>query len=165
MLLRYVCPGCQKGRAVTLAAESTSALCPACGHAQPLVSPPASDESLHRCLVCSSDELFKRKAFPQAWGVAIVVTGFVLSSIAWYQSRIALTFAFLFGCALIDLVLYLMMGDCVVCYRCHAEYHGCSRIEEHSPFNLETHERFRQEAARLAKATKSAAPPGPTAHS
>ncbi len=52
-----------------------------------------------------------RKDFPQRLGVAIVVTGFIASSIAWSQYMTLLTFGILFATALIDVVLYLIVGE------------------------------------------------------
>ena len=62
--------------------------------------------------------------------------------------RIALTFGILFATALIDVLLFFLVGNALMCYRCFAQYRGLEEIEEHGPFNLETHERYRQAAAR-----------------
>jgi hypothetical protein len=93
--------------------------------------------------------LFARKDFPQRLGVALVILGFVGSSIAWFNYEVLWSFAILFGTALIDLVLYIVMGESLTCYRCHAQYRGTEAIERHGGFNLETHERYRQLAARM----------------
>lgn len=106
-------------------------------------------EGLKQCLVCGSQDLFVRKDFPQRLGVGIVVVGFIASSIAWSQYMTYLTFAILFATAAIDVVLYLLMGEALVCYRCHAEYRMVEGLQHHEGFNLETHERYRQMAARM----------------
>jgi hypothetical protein len=110
-----------------------------------------TEAGLRRCLVCGSEDLFVRKDFPQQLGVGIVVAGFIASSIAWSQYMTLLTFGILFATALIDVVLYLIVGEALVCYRCQAQYRMAPGIEQHSAFNLETHERYRQQAARLAE--------------
>ncbi len=92
-----------------------------------------------------------RKDFPQRLGVGLVVFGFIASSIAWANYQVLWTFAILFATALVDLVLYLVMGESLTCYRCHAQYRGFEEIERHGGFNLETHERYRQLAARMSK--------------
>jgi hypothetical protein len=106
-------------------------------------------EGLTQCLVCGSRDLFVRKDFPQRLGVGLVVVGFIASSIAWSQYMTLLTFAILFATALVDVVLYLIVGEALVCYRCHAQYRTVEGVEHHPAFNLETHERYRQQAARL----------------
>jgi hypothetical protein len=107
------------------------------------------DGHFARCLICGCRELFVRSNFPQKLGVAIVVTGVVASSVAWYYHMRFVTLGILFATALIDVVLYLLVGTLSQCYRCHAEYRGLEDPEQHGAFDLETHERFRQQAARL----------------
>ncbi len=106
---------------------------------------------MSRCLVCPSTDLFVRKDFPQRLGVGIVIVGIVGSSIAWGYTYTIATFAILFATALIDVVLYLVVPDALMCYRCGAMYRGVDGMEGHGAFNLETHERYRQQAARMAQ--------------
>src|SRR6185369_12109516 len=101
------------------------------------------------------------KDFPQRLGVALVVFGFVASSIAWANYQVFWTFAILFITALVDLLLYVLMGESLTCYRCHAQYRGSEEIERHGAFDLETHERHRQMAARM-KSVSPAPTVGPT---
>ena len=82
-------------------------------------------------------------------GVTIVATGFVLSSIAWYYHMIVATFAILLLTAAIDICLYLFMGEVLECYRCHAQYRGVGNLDSKEAFNLEIHEKHRQQQARL----------------
>jgi hypothetical protein len=115
---------------------------------------------LPRCLVCAGDDLYVRKDFPQRAGVAIVLIGFLLSSVAWYFYLIYWAFGILFFFAAIDLALWLSMGECLVCYRCHAQFRGWQTTGA-TPFHLETFERYRQVAARTEAARDPAAPPRP----
>ena len=87
--------------------------------------------------------------------MTIVVLGFALSCVTWFNYWIAATFVVLFVTALADFVLYLVVGDSVICYRCHAEYRQLAEPQGHGAFDLETHERYRQQAARLAAAEKA----------
>jgi hypothetical protein len=87
--------------------------------------------------------------------VALVVTGFIGSSIAWAYYQVFWTFAILFLTALIDLVLYVVMGESLTCYRCQAQYRGFGNMESHGGFDLETHERYRQMAARIKNSRPS----------
>jgi hypothetical protein len=65
------------------------------------------------------------------------------------------TYGVLFTFALIDVVLYLVVGNVLHCYRCQAQYRGVPGLEEHQPFNLETHEKHRQQQIRLKSETRS----------
>jgi hypothetical protein len=149
MNVTYNCPACQSTTRAQLARNAASIACTHCGQQINVPSGAITGRQIHRCLVCPSTELFARKDFPQRLGVALVVLGFVGSSIAWFNYQVLLTFAILFVTALVDLVLYIVMGESLTCYRCHAQYRGFEEIEHHGGFDLETHERYRQMAARM----------------
>jgi hypothetical protein len=173
MRITYACPSCDATVSHAGVETAPSLACPHChavvavpsdaiawtnaagGVAEPGTGLPV----LRRCLVCPSTELFARKDFPQRLGVGIVVAGFAASCVTWAWQLLVPTFAILFGTALIDVCLYLLMPECLTCYRCAARYRGAGGT--HGGFDLETHERHRQQRIRLREA--AAARPGPTA--
>lgn len=150
MNLSFSCPKCE-GIAVAQLEDSTTVFdCPHCSQQFSVPGGAIERGGVRRCLVCPSTDLFIRKDFPQRTGVGIVVIGIVASTAMWAVHRPLLAYAVLFATAFIDLVLYLIMPDALMCYRCGAIYRG-SDLSEHGSFNLETHERYRQQAARLAE--------------
>jgi len=149
MNVTYNCPTCHRTTRSHLAPDAASMTCTHCHQQIKLPTGAIKGQQITRCLVCPSTELFARKDFPQRLGVALVVIGFVGSSVAWFNYQVLLTFAILFVTALIDLALYIVMGESLTCYRCHAQYRGFEEIEKHGGFDLETHERYRQMAARM----------------
>jgi hypothetical protein len=149
MNVTYACPACQLAARASLAADTTSLTCPHCAQQMAVPEGAIEGEQIRRCLVCPSTELFLRKDFPQKLGVGLVVIGFIGSSIAWANYQVGWTFAILFVTALIDLGLYIVMGESLTCYRCHAQYRGFHENLQYTGFDLETHERHRQMAARL----------------
>lgn len=149
--LTFCCPHCERSSRVELRADERLR-CPDCNESWELPAGALAGGQLTRCLVCPSDELYVRKDFSQRWGLAIIVVGFVASSVAWYFHRPYWTYGILVGTALLDLLLFLLVGDLLQCYRCHAEYRGLSGLESHGYFSLETHERYRQQQARLEQA-------------
>src|SRR4051812_13492547 len=149
MNLTYNCPGCARAARETISAGSRTLDCPQCHHQIAIPAGAIEAQQIKRCLVCPSRDLYARKDFPQRLGVALVVLGFVGSSIAWANYHVLWTFAILFVTALVDLLLYVVMGESLTCYRCGAQYRGFEEIERHGGFDLETHERYRQMAARL----------------
>lgn len=156
MNVTFRCSSCQQTNRVDFD-EKTSTI--PCAHCQRAIAVPAgavAEGRVHRCLVCPSTELFARKDFPQRLGVAIVIVGFALSCLAWNSYRVYATFGILFATALVDLALYVIMGESLNCYRCDAQYRGLESLAGHRGFDLATHERYRQQAARLAQH----APPG-----
>lgn len=151
MNVTFACPRCAATGRVEFDAETEVIACPHC-HTELRVPADAwNDSSLTRCLVCPSTELFVRKDFPQRLGVAIVVVGFLASSIAWYYYLVYWSFGILFAVAGIDVLLYAWMGESLTCYRCHAEYRGLPEVRSHHGFDLSIHERYRQQAARVAQ--------------
>ena len=151
MRITYACPACDT--TVTLdAIESLPRLaCPACQAAVDVPADgiaPGPPPKLRRCLVCPSTELFARKDFPQRLGVAIVVAGFAASWVTWAWQLLIPTFAILFGTALVDVILYMLMPECLTCYRCGARYRGDGVADAVGGFDLETHEKHRQQVAR-----------------
>ena len=149
MNVTFACPKCAAAGRCQVEADPAELNCRHCG-ASIQVSGGFDGERLENCLVCSSRDLFVRKDFPQRLGVGLVALGIVGSSVAWAYSHLLLTFGILFATALIDVVLYVIVPNALMCYRCSAQYRGLSGLDDHGAFNLETHERYRQQAARLA---------------
>jgi hypothetical protein len=149
MNVTFSCPHCHQTSRAAVADGGTEIVCSRCGGKNKVPEGAVGEGRIHRCLVCPSTEMFLRKDFPQKLGVGLVITGFVASSIAWANYMVAATFAILFVTALIDLVLYITMGESLTCYRCQAQYRGFQDASLHGGFDLETHERFRQMAARV----------------
>lgn len=166
MRLTHACPSCDATIAHDGVEAATSVACPHCHAAVSLpadgvawVGPDGTAVAagqgavrLRRCLVCPGTELFARKDFPQRLGVGIVVAGLAASCVTWAWRLLVPTFAILFGTALLDVVLYLLMPDCLTCYRCGARYRGDGVAAGAGGFDLETHEKHRQEKARLLRA-------------
>ncbi|HEX4000872.1 MAG TPA: hypothetical protein VHX65_20160 [Pirellulales bacterium] len=145
----FVCPHCRQPGRVELADGAIQFSCPGCGQTIPISADAIEDGRLARCLVCPSVDLFVRKDFPQQVGVGLVVLGLAASCVTWGFHETYLTFAVLFATALADLALYLLVPNALMCYRCGAQYRGSAGLDAHGPFNLETHERHRQQKARL----------------
>jgi len=160
MNITYHCPACHKSVKEQITAATTALDCPHCHQQIAVPAKAITGNRLHRCLVCPSVDLYARKDFPQRLGVGLVIFGFIASSVAWANYQVLWTFAILFATALIDLVLYIVMGESLTCYRCSAQYRGFEDIEIHGGFNLDTHERYRQLAARTKTTQPLSQPSG-----
>ncbi len=154
--MTYPCHRCQNITRSEFDSSTEKIACIHCDHEVELPENVLRDDKLQRCLVCPSEELYVRKDFPQQLGVTIVVIGLVTSCIPWYNHDWYGTFAVLFVTALIDAALYAVKGNLLQCYRCHAQYRGIEGIDEQKPFDLEVHERHRQQVARLKQAEQAA---------
>jgi hypothetical protein len=127
------------------AARAVDWQCPGCDHRLHL---PAAGPALEQCSVCGNRELYKKKDFPHWLGMSILVGACAVSvfTYGWYEP--VWTWVILIGSALFDGLLYLWVGDVIVCYRCHAHYRGFQATTAHQPYELTTGERYRQERIR-----------------
>ena len=146
MHVSFACPTCECPGRVSLPGPADWQ-CPACDHRLHLDA--RGDEAApSTCAVCGNRELYKKKDFPHWLGMTILVVACLASvfTYGWYEKW--LTWAILLGSALFDGVLYLCVGDALVCYRCNAHYRGFQAGEEHHAFELSIGERYRQERIR-----------------
>jgi hypothetical protein len=153
--IRFACPKCESTQTVE---DPTSAdwHCPQCHEPRTLSLPDlASGKSLQHCVACGNEQLYRQKNFPQWLGVSIlafacaaffILQGLYLPKPAWI---------ILLGSALFDGVLYLIVGDVIICYRCFARHVGLPRSKVYDPFELAIAEKYRQERLRREMALKS----------
>jgi hypothetical protein len=158
MNVTFRCPHCDTVGDVDLDPAASEIACPHCQAKWPIPPGAMVEGDLKQCVICPSTELFVRKDFSQSLGVAIVVIGGIVSSIFWFYRMPLWTYGVLFATALIDVVLYFTVGNLLQCYRCQAQYRGIPGLENREPFNLETHEKHRQQKIRLEQSAKA----GPT---
>jgi hypothetical protein len=151
----FVCPRCEKPARIDLEPVGGSLPCPHCKSPSAIPATAIAGNQLERCLICPSRDVYLRKDFPQRLGVLIVVLGFIASSITWAYRWPIWTYAILFATALVDVVLYLVMPSALVCYHCGAQYRGLPTSDRYAGFDLETHERHRQQKIRAAELQRS----------
>ena len=148
MLVEFHCPKCLRADAGNVEASSTLLACRHCGWNRPLADGDIQTDAPTRCLACGCEDLWRQKDFPALAGVVIVGIAILLSTLAWAWMRPMLAIGILMAFALADMLLFLVMRDALVCYRCHAKFRHVTASDRHSKFNLELNERYRQEALR-----------------
>ncbi len=144
MQVQFRCPYCSNVNDRHVQSGDTQVSCASCQEAMRGATSTWHDGRLSACLICPGTELFVRKDFPQRLGLWIVLGGFALSCLTWYNHRITATFVILLLTALADVFLYFLVPDVVECYNCHALYRGDKPSVEAEPFDLATHEKYRQ---------------------
>ena len=154
MNVSYTCKHCDQPVRSEVGSGAHEFTCPACSEKFSVPAEDYADGKLHGCLVCGCRELFVRKDFSQRLGVTIVVCGLFAYLIAIGFQQRYVGWGILFATALIDLVLYFRVKSMLQCYRCEASYRGLSGLDAFEPFDLETHEKFRQQKIRLAQVRK-----------
>lgn len=141
--VHFACPACDYPHRLDLNRPSDWQ-CTACDQRQH-IDPP--DAALPACVLCGTRDLYRKKDFPHWLGMSLLVAACVLSVVTYGLYEKWLTWAILIGTAVFDGLLYLWVGDVIVCYRCNAHYRGFAS-SAHPPFELTTGERYRQERIR-----------------
>lgn len=150
MELTFACPACERVGHLRAVEDADRAICARCGHEHTLHPGAIVDSRLESCPWCATAELYTRKDFPQAVGLAIVIVQFAISTVFWYYERPLATYAILLASALIDWALYPRVPDVTICYRCSCQVRGdgSNPDDRYRPFDLGIGERYRQERIR-----------------
>jgi hypothetical protein len=143
--VRFTCPECQTPGYSELPAVDPWQ-CPRCDHFVAFHT--ADADGLHACAICQNSELYKKKDFPHWLGLTILTAACFGSIIPYWLYIQWLTWTILIGSAVFDGLLYLWVGDVVVCYRCNAHFRQCAVLAEHKPHELVIAEKYRQERIR-----------------
>jgi hypothetical protein len=162
MELTFECPGCGSTRRLADLEHAAEAACP-CGMTRPLHPEAACGGELRCCPWCATTDLYVQKDFPHGLGLAIVVLGFVLSTVFWYRYQPVAALAVLLATAAIDVVLYYFVPDVTICYRCLGQCRGAGSNPggRFQPFDLAIGERYRQERIRIEELRRRGQSAGP----
>jgi len=132
--IAFACPTCGSE---AMAGLDGRGRCPKCG-AEPALALSASireQRLVDRCPACQGEQLYVQRDFNQRAGLAIVIVGGALAPFTPY-------YASLFVAAAIDAVLYALLPEIAVCYRCHAHFRGFARNPKHEAFDLHLAEQY-----------------------
>ncbi|GAB4157498.1 MAG: hypothetical protein Tsb009_34600 [Planctomycetaceae bacterium] len=155
MQLVFPCPKCGETERQEFDDSTKEIVCRQCQWARTIANTDIQDGCPQVCLVCGCNDLWKQKDFPPQLGLTMVGVGALLSTIAWLMYWPVLAIVILMGFAAIDLLLYWLMPDVLVCYRCDSRHRHMDAEIQHPRFNLETAERYRQEAKRMEQAAQT----------
>jgi DNA-directed RNA polymerase subunit RPC12/RpoP len=117
--------------------------CDRCGAANDIVAPSGIIE---RCAACGHDQLYFQKDFNRTTGIAVVVVGSIF--VPWTYGLSLL------GVTILDYIVWRLVKNVIVCYRCQAVHRGYPPSPALKPFDLATHDRH----------IYGAAPPGAEEH-
>ena len=111
--------------------------CRSCAEETVLTLPPELRASrvVESCPACGSALLYVQRDFNQKAGLAIVAVGAVLAPFTPYYSSLMVA-------ALVDALLYALLPEITVCYRCHAHFRGFARNPRHQAFDLHVAEQY-----------------------
>jgi predicted RNA-binding Zn-ribbon protein involved in translation (DUF1610 family) len=132
--IAFACPACG---AEALAGLDGQGRCPKCGtkHGLELSASMRELSLVDRCPACRGEQLYVQRDFNQRAGLAIVIVGGALAPFTPY-------YASLFVAAAVDAVLYALLPEIAVCYRCQAHFRGFARNPKHEAFDLHVAEQY-----------------------
>ena len=132
--IAFACSGC---RGEVASAPGEPATCAGCGAVTTLTVPDAlrRGEAVEACPACGGKNLYVQRDFNQKVGLAVVIVGAALAPFTPFYSS-------LFVAAAIDAVLYALLPEITVCYRCHAHFRGFARNPKHEAFDLHLAEQY-----------------------
>ena len=139
MHLTLKCPGCKSALPVNAVGAPVEVRCGRCAYGIPLSITGAvrADHAVDVCPVCTGRDFYVRKDFDPKVGVAVVVSAGLISGWFLWFGFVLVAFGVLAVAALLDLVIYRLIDDLSVCYRCHVEFRG--RYDRTAlPFDLHT---------------------------
>jgi hypothetical protein len=137
--VHFLCPKCE--HRVAREAGEAARVCEHCSTATYVTAPPVT-EPVERCAACGHEELYFQKDFNRTTGIALVVVGAIFVPWTWGLS--------LLGVTILDYIVWRVVKDVIVCYRCQAVHRGYPVPPSVKPFDLVTHDRH----------VYGAAPPG-----
>lgn len=137
--VHFLCTQCEK-RLSRDAGEAPRA-CEHCGAGSSVVAPPEGT-LIDRCAACGHDQLYFQKDFNRTTGVVLVTIGAVFVPWTWGLS--------LLGVTILDYVVWRVVKNVIVCYRCQAVHRRYPDNPQLKPFDLVVHDRH----------VYGAAPPG-----
>ncbi len=120
------CPKCDAGLPVQAAGAGVPIRCGRCGREMQLTFSDAvrADRAVDVCPVCEGTDFYARKDFDPTVGLTVVIVGAAISAGFYWFGRDLVAYSILAGAVLIDLVVYGLLKDVTVCYRCHSEFRG-----------------------------------------
>ena len=137
--VHFLCTRCD-ARLARYAGEPANA-CEQCGATNDVTAQPVGAR-IERCAACGHDQLYFQKDFNRTTGIALVVLGSIF--VPWTYGLSLL------GVTILDYVVWRLVKNVIVCYRCQAVHRGYPPNPAIKPFDLVVHDRH----------VYGAAPPG-----
>lgn len=98
---------------------------------------------VQRCVVCGCREIFKRYDFPQRFGLALVLIAIIACVVLLIEGQVLWAMGVLLGTVVIDRIVYVFTGECLVCYRCRSEFRDVTVDKSHASWDLSIGEKYR----------------------
>ncbi len=134
------CPGCGNGVFISIGAGAAGT-CSKCGREARADFLPAGGQPLACCGVCQRRDLYQQRDFNRNLGAAVATVTCLVSFGLFFWNWLA-GLATLVGLALVDLALFLLLDEVVICYACGAVHRGFPKNPQIPGFNLVVLDRY-----------------------
>lgn len=94
---------------------------------------PPAGAIIERCAAYDHGQLYFQKDFNRATGIAIIVVGAVFAPWTYFLSLVGVT--------ILDYIVWWIVKNVIVCYRCQAVHRGYPANPALKPFDLVIHDR------------------------
>ena len=143
MIIRFLCPHCRRELEFDDLSHHESP-CPLCGQAIQLRISEAMRQrnQVDQCAVCDCPQVYVQKDFNRTLGVSIFIGGAILSLVLYGFNHVWAAFGVLLGCALADGLLYKVLPDVTICYKCHSQYRQVATNPTNQAFELGLAEKY-----------------------
>jgi len=139
MEINSFCPECENGIFLNEMPKGGLIPCKRCGKGREAAGHGELDPqgAISRCGLCDGVEFYRQKDFNTKLGLWILALIVVLALIfnRWL-------IPILVGGAILDTLLYFLLGDIVICYKCRAIYRGMPISSRVEGFDLKTHDQY-----------------------
>jgi hypothetical protein len=134
--INFRCRRCGCGLWLRPATAPAGVACAGCGEAHSVDPTGALDAQgrLARCAVCACDRLYRQRDFNRKLGLLVVI---VAAAFSVHTRGLSLLVA-----AAIDLGLYMLLPEILLCYHCEAIHRGFPRSAGIEGYDLATGERY-----------------------
>jgi hypothetical protein len=135
MTVTMTCPECGSAISVLPDVKAKKASCDICSHEVDVHFKPEHEQSVLKvCPCCERKDFYKQKDFNRKIGVILFVIAAILSIWTYGISFIVLY--------LFDFILFKILGEIAICYKCNSIFRKVTNLSEISGFNHEMNDRI-----------------------
>jgi len=141
--IRFLCPKCQTEQEITDVTHDETK-CSSCQHLIQLSirDRMRKENQVDHCVICDCHKVYVQKDFNRTIGMTIFCVGVAISLVLFGMNLVWQSMAVLLGCALLDTLLYRLLPDVTICYKCHTQFRDYSPNPDNMPFELGLAEKF-----------------------
>lgn len=139
MEINTYCPECENGIFLPEMPQAGLVPCKRCGKGRQATGEGELDSqgAVIRCGFCGSTQFYRQKDFNTKLGLWVLAI-IVVMALVFNRWLIPI----LVGGAIMDTLLYFLLGDIVICYKCRAIYRGFPINPKIEGFDLKIHDQY-----------------------